>query len=306
MRAIRRNDVGAAVEDVQKRLRILGYPLAVDGRFLERTQAAVRAFRESEGLPEGDTVDAGVWAALVDATFAMGDRMLFLRIPYFHGHDVRQLQEVLNALGFVAGESDGIFGAHTEHALREFQLSIGLPDDGVAGHSTFEAVERLRHAWEGKSAVNEGTASHMGFARAAQALEALEVCFFGLDAQGREVALRAANLAQATTGFSHVTSADALSVAPPPSTLMLGVGLHEAVKGGGCPVVLLEEGYGLPQRLHTALQSVSLTRPRLLVELPAQGDSRFADATQERWRQHLAVTLLDALCAAQEQTTPRG
>lgn len=300
MRTIRRNDTGAAVEDVQRRLRVLGYALAVDGRFLDRTQAAVCAFREREGLPAGDTVDAAVWAALVDATFVMGDRMLFLRVPYFHGHDVRQLQEVLNSLGFVA-DDDGIFGAHTEHALREFQASIGLPDDGVAGHATFEAVQRLRHAWEGKTGLSESAANHMGFARAAQALETLEACLFGLDACGRSVALRAANLAQATTGFSHVTSADALSVAPAGSTLMLGVGLHGAVQGGVCPVVVMdEEGRGLAQRLHTALQSVNPASPRLFVEVPVQDGTRFAGARQERWEQHLAVTLLDALCTAHD------
>lgn len=301
MRTIKRNDKGAAVEDVQKRLRILGYSLAVDGEYLDRTQAAVRDFREREGLAVGDTVDTTVWSALVDATFAMGDRMLFLRVPYFHGHDVHQLQDVLNALGFVAGESDGIFGPHTEHALREFQSSIGLPDDGVAGHATFDAVERLRHAWEGKSAVSEvASDAHMGFARAAQALEEMEVCFFGLDALGRNVAIRAANLAQATTGFSHVTSAESLSVAPPSSTLMLGVGLGNTTADAGCPVVVLEEDRGLSQRLHTALESVDALHPRLLVEVPPQENTNFAGAGQQRWEQHLAVLLLDALCAAQD------
>ena len=35
-------------------------------------------------------------------------------MPYFHGHDVLELQQALGALGFVCGTRDGIFGAHTE------------------------------------------------------------------------------------------------------------------------------------------------------------------------------------------------
>ena len=117
MRTIGRNDCGAAVEDVQRRLRVMGYELAVDGEYLQRTCDAVRMFRQSEGLPPGDFVDERTWSALVDASFSLGDRMLYLRMPHFHGADVRSLQKILEVLGFVVGRSDGIFGAHTERCL---------------------------------------------------------------------------------------------------------------------------------------------------------------------------------------------
>ena len=145
MKSIRIHDTGSAVEDVQKRLRILGYELTPDGEFGEKTRAAVSAFRQAEGLPQGAEVDEDTWHALVDATFALGDRMLYLRVPHFHGHDVRELQNILAVLGFVLGETDGIFGAHTERALREFQSSVGLNGDGIAGTTTFDAISRLRH-----------------------------------------------------------------------------------------------------------------------------------------------------------------
>lgn len=44
MRTIGRNDRGAAVEDVQRRLRVMGYELAVDGEYLQRTCDAVGCF----------------------------------------------------------------------------------------------------------------------------------------------------------------------------------------------------------------------------------------------------------------------
>ena len=56
MRTIQRNSKGAAVEDVQKRLRVLGYSLNVDGVYLDRTQIAVSEFRRREGLPGISTI----------------------------------------------------------------------------------------------------------------------------------------------------------------------------------------------------------------------------------------------------------
>ena len=113
MDRIKRNDKGPAVEDVQQRL-VAADCLeegAVSGVFDDATVAAVRAFCVKSGLPAAEEVDEKVWSALVDATFSLGDRTLYLRMPYFHGRDVRELQQVLSALGFACGVIDGIFGA---------------------------------------------------------------------------------------------------------------------------------------------------------------------------------------------------
>ena len=48
MKTIKRNDKGPAVQDVQQRLRTLGYDLNVDGVYLDRTQIAVSEFRKRE------------------------------------------------------------------------------------------------------------------------------------------------------------------------------------------------------------------------------------------------------------------
>jgi hypothetical protein len=83
---------GAAVEDVQRRLLVLGYDLGrtgVDGVFLGQTREAVAAFQREHELSEDGIVGPETWAALVDSTFTLGDRMLYLRLPYFHGNDVQ-------------------------------------------------------------------------------------------------------------------------------------------------------------------------------------------------------------------------
>ena len=116
---------GAAVEDVQSRLLQLGYTIddteVSDKRFGTTTEQAVGTFRLDSGLPAGCAVDIPCWSALVDASYKLGDRTLYLRMPNFHGADVQALQRALNVLGFACGEDDGYFGPHTEAALQQFQ-----------------------------------------------------------------------------------------------------------------------------------------------------------------------------------------
>jgi len=147
---------GPAVEDVQRRLLSLGYDLGrtgVDGVFLGKTMEAIRSFQAEHSLQDDGVVDHKTWAALVDSTFTLGDRMLYLRLPHFHGSDVKTLQEALNVLGFSAGQNDGIFGAHADRAVREFQRSCGHNVDGIFGPETVRELMALRHLWHGKAAL---------------------------------------------------------------------------------------------------------------------------------------------------------
>ena len=102
METVRLQHTGAAVEDVQQRLVLAGFltDTDVDGVYGEKTAAAVSAFCLAHGLPATGEVDEKTLSALVDASYSMGDRTLYLRMPFFHGNDVRQLQRALGALGF--------------------------------------------------------------------------------------------------------------------------------------------------------------------------------------------------------------
>lgn len=46
---------------------------------------------------------------------------------------VRWIQENLNFMGFDAGDEDGKIGKKTIDAIKEFQRSAGLKDDGLFG-----------------------------------------------------------------------------------------------------------------------------------------------------------------------------
>ena len=296
MDTIKRNDTGAAVEDVQQRLVAAGClaPDAVSGTFDDATVAALGAFCAKTGMPAAYEVDEKVWSALVDATFSLGDRTLYLRMPHFHGRDVHELQQVLSALGFACGVVDGIFGAHTEDALRKFQLNLGLPSDGIAGAYTYAAIRNLHHSWEGKAAIHE--VIHLGFARAADVLERNALCLFGTEEFTRSVASRMSNLSLATNPQSKILSADSLLVAPDDSMLLVHIVLPGEDAVQSVPRVTFGDESTLALRLEQAIAAARKTSPqRIAIELPGKA---WEDAGEGRSAQHFAITLLDALCSA--------
>ncbi len=59
------------------------------------------------------------------------------------GSDVRQMQEVLIALGYLDDKADGKFGSKTEQAVRAFQSLNGLEVDGKAGSKTLTLLYSL-------------------------------------------------------------------------------------------------------------------------------------------------------------------
>lgn len=103
----------------------------------------MRGFQAARGLRVDGVCGAQTWAALVEAGYRLGDRLLYLRQPMLRGDDVASLQRRLGALGFDAGRIDGIFGPATERALTEFQRNAGLVVDGVCGPGTIETFERF-------------------------------------------------------------------------------------------------------------------------------------------------------------------
>ena len=60
------------------------------------------------------------------------------------GWDVAALQFKLAWHGFPSGTFDGVFGAHTDAALRRFQHRAHLSVDGVAGPASVRALRRGR------------------------------------------------------------------------------------------------------------------------------------------------------------------
>lgn len=295
---------GPAVEDIQRRLLSLGYdlgPTGVDGVFLGRTADAVAAFQAERGLKEDGIVGDETWSALVDATFTLGDRVLYLRLPYFHGRDVAELQRALNVLGFWCGDPDGIFGAYSERAVREFQLSCGHPQDGIAGSETVRALLRLKHVWEGKDS-QPPLSARAQRARPGDVLIANTIIFSWADPVAALVAERVVNLALATEERARVSlsPADGDTVTRdrvlddedgPRLTVRLNTRVETYTPG--TPLVSLAEtdDATIAARLATAIAASGPSRTVAVV-------LRANEGSDERELQRDAVDVLDAVCAA--------
>lgn len=299
MDSIKQGMQGPAVEDVQTCLASLGY--AIDEHELEgsdygaSTAKAVSDFRVVSGLATGDEVDSVCWSALVDASYKLGDRTLYLRLPNFHGADVRALQQALNVLGFACGIDDGYFGPHTEAALQQFQENVGLFADGMAFQDTFNYIKRLHHVWKDKpSVVNIDSEARSGFARAASVLEHVNVAVGGEDAIARNIASRIWNIASATTENSGVVLYDSEE---PQDMDVIFVLASEPLPESAAPVatITLAECTNLSQRIRTAIAASTQKPARVRFELT--GLTRYGTFTSSD-AQTLAIRLLDGVCDA--------
>lgn len=299
MKPIKKGDVGAAVEDVQQRLLALDYNLGqecVDAVFGDETARAVREFRESHGLPEGSVVDSECWNTLVDETFVMGERSLYLRYPNFHGKDVRTLQSALNVLGFACGNADGIFGVHTESAVKEFQANVGLIPDGIAFEETFDAINRLRHVWDGKSP-QAHSGAHIGLARTVEVIESVSINLFGSDPIARNIAGRIWNVATATTENSKFALIADLDSVQDEAEIVVELSVDPNNQPEGIPHVSVAKDFSaLPARLRTACEAVGEKPVHVRVEL--EGINHYDGTFTARDAQLIAIEILDALCVA--------
>jgi N-acetylmuramoyl-L-alanine amidase len=144
-RLIREGDRSPEVADVQARLRALGIALDDEwGTFGPGTKHAVRAFQQLRGTLVDGVVGGDTWQELVEASWRLGDRVLYLKQPAIRGDDVATLQARLNALGFDAGRDDGIFGKNADAAVRSFQKEYGVQEDGIFGPRSHAALVGLR------------------------------------------------------------------------------------------------------------------------------------------------------------------
>lgn len=147
---LRLGDAGAAVAQLRRELSSLGL---VAPEFLSNDElavfdadvdGAVRAFQQKRQLIVDGIVGPATQRALLDARWRLGDRTLSYTLSApMTGDDVADLQMRLSGLGFNTGRPDGLFGATTDAAVRQFQRDSGLPEDGVFGADTARELGRL-------------------------------------------------------------------------------------------------------------------------------------------------------------------
>jgi N-acetylmuramoyl-L-alanine amidase len=110
--------------------------------FCDETRIAVTKFQGLRSLHVSGVCDRTTWLTLVESSFELGDRLLYLTSPLLRGDDVAQLQLLLSRIGFDCGRVDGFLGKITAKIITEFQQNYGLVPDGICGPQTLQAIHR--------------------------------------------------------------------------------------------------------------------------------------------------------------------
>jgi peptidoglycan hydrolase-like protein with peptidoglycan-binding domain len=120
------------VRPLQQLLRAHNHAVTVDGIFGPKTQAAVKAFQQEEGLGADGIVGPNTWPKLI-VTVKKGSK----------GDAVRGVQEVIKFHDESGGPGpaiDGIFGPKTDAFIRGFQDALDITVDGIVGPVTWRAL----------------------------------------------------------------------------------------------------------------------------------------------------------------------
>lgn len=122
------------VKGLQKILEDVGYaPGAIDGRLGFRTRSVVKAFQKDYGLKATGYVDKKTWEAL---NRIYDDEFDFDKV------NIKQVQSALQKAGFDPGPIDGKLGPKTKKAIKEFQKSKGLTQNGEVDSKTGKELRK--------------------------------------------------------------------------------------------------------------------------------------------------------------------
>lgn len=142
---------GAAVSDLQRRLKQLGYfryP-QITGYYGAVTADAVKQFQRANGLPATGWADRATLERLKQKEEGSSPSPSAALTVGARGDDVRELQQQLKQLGyFTYSDITGYYGVLTADAIRRFQRDNGLPVTGAVDNQT---AARLASAVKAKT-----------------------------------------------------------------------------------------------------------------------------------------------------------
>uniref|UniRef100_UPI00249248F7 peptidoglycan-binding domain-containing protein n=1 Tax=Janibacter hoylei TaxID=364298 RepID=UPI00249248F7 len=147
---IRKGDRGAAVTALQKKLKI-----DADGVFGSGTEKAVKTYQKSKELDQNGIVSPNVWRALAGLKYTKtdpakptkpatpgGDLAKYLTTKIRKGDRgaaVTALQKKLKI------DADGVFGSGTEKAVKTYQKSKELDQNGIVSPNVWRALAGLKY-----------------------------------------------------------------------------------------------------------------------------------------------------------------
>ena len=144
---------GDAVKQLQQQLIAAGFAMGggADGIFGALTANALGAFQQSVGLTASRVADEATLSALAQRASGGGGGASSPTSPLLglksgaRSDAVKQLQQALiNAGVAVKGGADGVFGANTQAALKQYQQALGVNASGVVDDATVNAIAQGR------------------------------------------------------------------------------------------------------------------------------------------------------------------
>lgn len=143
MRTIQQGEKGESVKLLQKRLKIHGIEVDVDGDFGPNTHTAVVQFQSNKRLTADGIVGDKTWDLLMAEPYTFHSVALF---EGSKGEDVKKLQLKLTAIGYQL-VADGDFGPATKQAVEQFQQAQNITgyvsNDSVSYSVEWGVVDEL-------------------------------------------------------------------------------------------------------------------------------------------------------------------
>ena len=151
-KVLQNGSTGNQVLALQQALAELGYLTSTpDGTYSTTTTQAVIALQKMNGLPMNGIADANLQALIFHGQpkNSSGTKVSIKTLPALSGitirlHDqgvlVSTVQTRLTQLGYYDGEISGVYDVATQAAVKAFQKSEGLTQDGVVGQTTWQEL----------------------------------------------------------------------------------------------------------------------------------------------------------------------
>ncbi len=146
--SLKKGDKGAAVKQLQQRLKELGYYTAyIDSQYGTKTVNAVKAFQKKNGLTADGVAGAATIKKLNSTSAVRADAVTEDKNETTtglkrgdKGTEVKRLQTRLKELGYYTAYIDSEYGTKTVNAVKAFQKKNGLTQTGIADTVTLQKL----------------------------------------------------------------------------------------------------------------------------------------------------------------------
>jgi len=148
------------VKEIQGALKAAGfYSGPADGFMGAQTRSAIKKFQQNKGLQATGRINPVTFLALnrqeglIKPAPMPQEKKFDIQKPAAPpapiqpqtdpaaAVQIKNIQSALTKAGFYKGKIDGIMGAKTKKAIKDFQSSKGLKPDGIAGPKTLKALK---------------------------------------------------------------------------------------------------------------------------------------------------------------------